>query len=99
MEAGKLLENLPVLWEETDLAERRNLLMAMLDEVYVDTVEKESVVAIRPKAAFRPIFEVATTREGSRIALMNQTPQTRYKPEASESRSRWRRGRDRPPSN
>jgi len=29
MEAGKLLENLPVLWEEADLAERRNLLMAM----------------------------------------------------------------------
>jgi hypothetical protein len=96
VEAGKLLENLPVLWEETDLAERRNLLMAMLDEVYVDTVEKKSVVAIRPKAALRPIFEVATTREGSGIALMNQT---RYEPEASESRSRWRRGRDRPPSN
>ena len=32
MEAGKLLENLPVLWEEeeADLTERRKLLMAML---------------------------------------------------------------------
>ena len=29
MEAGKLVENLSVLWEEADLAERRNLLMAM----------------------------------------------------------------------
>ena len=48
MEAGKLLENLPVLWEEADLAERRKLLMAMLDAVYVDTVEEKSVVAIRP---------------------------------------------------
>jgi hypothetical protein len=38
MEAGKLLENLPVLWEEADLTERRKLLMAMLDAVYVDTV-------------------------------------------------------------
>ena len=38
MEAGKLLEDLPVLWEEADLAERRKLLMAMLDAVYVDTV-------------------------------------------------------------
>jgi len=37
------------------------LLMAMLDAVYVDTVEEKSVVAIRPKPAFRPIFEVATT--------------------------------------
>ena len=87
MEAGNLLENLPDLWEEADLAERRKLLMAMLDAVYVDTVEEKSVVAIRP------IFEVATTREGSGIALINQTPQTQDGPEASESCSWWRRGR------
>ena len=61
--------------------------MAMLDAVYVDTVEEKSVVAIRP------IFEVATTREGSGIALINQTPQTQDEPEASESCSWWRRGR------
>ena len=85
MEAGKLLENLPVLWEEADLAERRKLLMAMLDAVYVDTVEEKSVVAIRSKPAFRPTFAVATTREGSGIALINQTPQTQGEPEASES--------------
>ena len=93
MEAGKLLENLPVLREEADLAERRKLLMAMLDAVYVDTVEEKSVVAIRPKPAFRAIFEVATTRDGSGIALINQTPQTQGEPEASETRSWWRRGR------
>ncbi len=74
MEAGKLLENLPDLWEEADLAERRKLLMAMLDAVYVDTVEEKSVVAIRPKPAFRPIFEVATTRAGSGIPLIKETP-------------------------
>ena len=56
MEAGKLLENLPVLWEEADPAGRSKLLMAMLDAVYVDTVDEKSVVAIRPKPAFRPIF-------------------------------------------
>ena len=93
MEAGKLLEDLPVLWEEVDLTERRKLLMAMLDAVYVDTVEEKSVVAIRPKPAFRPIFEVATSRAGSAIALINQTPQTQDDPEASESCSWWRRGR------
>ena len=70
------LENLPVLWEESDLAERRKLLMAMLDAVYVDTVEEKSVVAIRPKPAFRPIFEVATTSAGSGIVLINETPRT-----------------------
>jgi len=96
MEAGKLLEDLPVLWEE---AERRKLLMAMLEAVYVDTVEEKAVVAIRPKPAFRPIFEVATTREGSEIVLINQTPQTRYESEASGLRFWWGRGRVQPPSN
>ena len=98
MEAGKLLENLPALWEEADLAERRKLLMAMLDAVYVDTVEEKSVVAIRPKPAFRPIFEVATTRAGSGIVLINQMPQTQGEPEASGSCLWWRRGRVELPS-
>ena len=74
MEAGNLLEDLPVLWEEADLTERHNLLMAMLEAVYVYTVEEKSVVAILPKPAFRPIFEVATSREGSGIALINHLP-------------------------
>ena len=99
MEAGNPLENLPVLWKEADLAERRKLLMAMLDAVYVDTVEEKPVVAIRPKPAFRPIFEVATTREGTGFALINQMPQTQYEPEASGLCFWWRRGRVQPPSN
>ena len=70
--------------------------MAMLDAVYVYTVEEKSVVAIRPKPAFRPIFEVATTHDGSEIALINQTPQTQGESEASESCSWWRRGRAEP---
>ena len=93
MEAGKLLENLPDLWEEADLTERRKLLMAMLDAVYVDTVEEKSVVAIRPKPAFRPIFEVATTRAGSGIVLINETPPDPEGPEAESLCSWWRRGR------
>ena len=96
MEAGKLLEDLPVLWEEADLAERRKLLMAMLDAVYVDTVEEKSVVAIRPKPAFRPIFEVATTRAGSGIVLINETPPDPEGPEAESLCSWWRRGRVEP---
>ena len=56
----------------------------MLDAVYVDTVEKKSVVAIRPKPAFRPIFEVATTREESGVVLaaQNEVPPASDKPEA-----------------
>jgi len=92
-EAGKLLENLPALWEEANLAERRKLLMAMLDAVYVDTVEEKAIVAIRPKPAFRPIFEIATTREGSAVVLINEAPPDLDGPEAANPCSWWRRGR------
>ena len=46
----------------------------MLDAVYVDTVEEKSIVAIRPKPAFLPLFEVATTRQGSDVVLINEPP-------------------------
>jgi len=78
------------------MTQRRYLLVALLNAVHVDTVKEKSVVAIRPKPAFRPIFPVAITREGSGIALINQTPQTQGEPEASESCSWWRRGRVEP---
>ena len=44
-------------------------------------------------AEFRPLFEIATTRAGSEVALITQTPQTHGEPEESESWSWWRRGR------
>jgi hypothetical protein len=65
----------------------------MLDAIYVDTVEEKSVVAIRPKPAFRPIFEVATTRAGSGIVLINGTPPDPEGPEAESLCSWWSRGR------
>ena len=92
-EAGKLLEDLPTLWGEANLTERRKLLPSMLDAVYVDTVEEKAVVAIRPKPALRPLFEIATTREGSGVVLINETPP---EPEGSEAYNPcfwWRRGR------
>lgn len=70
-EAGKLLENLPDMWEDADGAGRRKLLLTMLDAVYVDTVEEKAIVAIRPKPAFRLVFLVATVREGSGVAPTN----------------------------
>ena len=72
IKAGKLLEDLPALWEKADLAERRRILLTMLDSVYVDTVDERRIVAIRPRPAFRPLFEIATTRERSGIVLVNE---------------------------
>ena len=98
--AGKLVEDLPGLWDNADLTERRRILMTMLDAVYVDTVEERRVVAIRPRPAFRPLFEIATTRAGSGIVLVSekdpgnadQPPPGGYGTEA-DSCSWWRRGR------
>ena len=97
--AGKLLEDLPVLWKRADGAERRKVLLTMLDAVYVDTVDERRIVAIRPRPAFRPLFEIATTREGSGIVLVSQNDaeEAGQPPpnglEADDSCSWWRRGR------
>ena len=92
-EAGKLLENLPTLWREANLPERRKVLMSMLEAVYVDTVEEKAIVGICPKPAFMPLFEIATTREGSDVFLINEPPQADNEPEAADLCFWWRRGR------
>ena len=69
------------------------MLLSMLDTVYVDTVEEKAIVAMRPKQAFRPLFEVVTTREGSDVVLINEPPPADNEPEAADSCFWWRRGR------
>ena len=46
-----------------------HLLVTMLDGVYVEMKEERSVLAIRPKPPFIPIFQVATGRDGSGSSL------------------------------
>jgi len=93
-EAGKLLEQLPTLWEEANLSERRKLLTAMLEAVYVDTVEERAIVALKPKPAFRALFQMATTREGSGVVLYKENPPDQFpSPEDDSPCFWWRRGR------
>ena len=68
------------------------LLMMMLEAVYVDTLEEKSIVAIRPKPAFRPLFEIATTEVGNDVGLINEPPEASIEPEAADSCCWWRRG-------
>ena len=68
-EAKKLLEDLAQLWGEANLNGKRRLLLTMLDAVYVDTKETRSIVSIKPRARFRPIFALATTPTGSGVVL------------------------------
>ena len=101
-EAGRLIERLPELWAEANEEERRKLLLTMLDKVYVDTREERRIVAVRPKAPFKAVFQVATTRAGSGVALVhdseaepltaNQPPPHGHEADAIPC-SWWRRGR------
>ena len=94
--------SLPKLWSSANLDERRRLLLTILDAVYVDSKEN-MIVAIKPKAPFKPVFEVATTREGSDVVLVHdrevepriadQPPLNGHGLEA-DSCSWWRRGRE-----
>ena len=91
---------MPELWATANLEERRKLLLTMMDAVYVDAKEERRIVAIGPRPAFRPLLEIATTRESSGIVLVtgkdlenaNQPP-----PDGHEADSNlcpwWRRGR------
>ena len=44
----------------------------MLDAVYVDARKTKSIVAIQPKSPFKPIFQVAVTRQNSEIRIINE---------------------------
>jgi site-specific DNA recombinase len=50
----------------------RRLLTVMLDAVYFDIKQTRSIVAVKPKPPFRTIFQVAASREGSDIRIINE---------------------------
>jgi site-specific DNA recombinase len=71
-EASKLIMDLPNPWEKANQEERRNLLLTMLDAVYVDAKKTMSIIAIKPKPPFKSVFQVAASRKGSDIRILNE---------------------------
>jgi site-specific DNA recombinase len=71
-EAGELIYHLPALWQAANFSERRRLIISMLDAVYVDAKQIKSIVAIRPKPPFIPIFQVAVSKNDSPIHIINE---------------------------
>ena len=71
-EAGKLIMDLPGLWAGANQEEKRKLLLTMLDAVYIDAKNTKSIIAIKPKPPFKPVFQVAASREGSDIRILNE---------------------------
>ena len=53
-------------------------------------------MAIRPKLAFRPIFQVATTKEGSGVVLIKEPPDESQEAPVPSPCSWRRRGRAEP---
>jgi hypothetical protein len=45
-----------LLWANANTEERRKLLLTMLDAVYVDAKKTNSIIAIKPKPPFKPVF-------------------------------------------
>ena len=54
---GTYLANLPGLWKEATTSERWSLLSMLLDAVYCD-VKRKTLVGVKPKPPFAPIFEL-----------------------------------------
>ena len=71
-ETGKSILNLPRLWNEANPEEKRKLLLTMLEAVYVDAKRTKSIIAIKPKPPFKPVFQVSTSREGLDIRILNE---------------------------
>ena len=44
----------------------------MLDAIDIGARTTDSIVVVRPKPPFRPIFRVAASREGSDISIINE---------------------------
>ena len=68
-EAGRLIENLPELWEGANLEEKHRLVRVIFDAVFVDHKIEKAIVCIRPKTAFRPLFQDSKSRKGSDVVL------------------------------
>lgn len=71
-EAGKLIMNLPSLWSKATLSEQRKILVTMLDAVYIDFKKSRSIIAVKPKPPFKPIFQIAVSKKGSKIHILNE---------------------------
>ena len=54
-DAVKLFEDIPMLWNEATLEERRMLVKSLVELVYVD-LQTKRVTAVKPTPAFRALF-------------------------------------------
>ena len=73
LQAGHILENIPMLWAKAKLEVRHTILGGFLRCVYVDLKEPASVVGIKPKPQFMGLFQLMDTHSGSPTPLENKS--------------------------
>ncbi|MEC4670057.1 MAG: hypothetical protein VST65_11055, partial [Nitrospirota bacterium] len=93
LQAGRLLEDLPLLWEKAQLEERHTILRGFLECVYVDLAEPPTLVGIKPKPQFLEFLGRVGPEEGTTDKSENEDSDAEN---ASESflTGWWRRGRE-----
>jgi hypothetical protein len=70
-DAGEKLENLGSVWKKASLEEKHSLLLVMLDAVYLDLAQTRSVVSIRPKGPFYPLFRSLRQESDAGIRIVD----------------------------
>ena len=65
------MENLPLLWEQANLAERHTLLSGLLECVSVDLKERGSVVGFKPN--FMGFFQFMGAKSKTPMRLENDS--------------------------
>ena len=63
LQAGHLLEDLPLMWDKAQLGERHTILRGFLECVYVDLAEPPTLVGIKPKPQFLEFLDRAGSEE------------------------------------
>ena len=67
-----MVVSLKELWTEAKMEERRKLQLLMLAAVYFDSKTSKTLVAVSPNPPFKPVFQVAASKEASAIRIINE---------------------------
>ena len=92
MQAGHLLENLPLLWSKANPEERHTILEGFLDGVYVDMRKPGSLVGIKPKPQFLELLKFVNANPDSGVELQHISSESKIDSEQNMT-GWWRRGR------
>jgi hypothetical protein len=84
-DAGQKLEDLGAVWEVASLEDKHSLLLSMLDAVYLDIANTRSVVAIKPKPSFYPLFDSLGQRPNSTVRVLRDEALTNEPGSVSET--------------